>query len=219
MDGLILVIVTIFIISVILIVLILNFIQANKNKSLKKMLENLDIEKNKIASTPILPELAKIESYLKNEKLEVMYNEWKERLDDIKDNQIPKITDMILEADYSLSQTDYKNAMYKIAKLEMEIYKVRTNSEFLLNEIKEVTTSEERNRAIITKLKTSYRELYQRFNDTKAEYGEIAESISLQFENIAKRFEDFEKIMENNEYTEVTQIIKAIDEMLMKCLQ
>ena len=96
MDGLILVIVTIFIISVILIVLILNFIQANKNKSLKKMLENLDIEKNKIASTPILPELAKIESYLKNEKLEVMYNEWKERLDDIKDNQIPKITDMIL---------------------------------------------------------------------------------------------------------------------------
>ncbi len=214
MDGLILVIVTIFIISVILIVLILNFIQANKNKSLKKMLENLDIEKNKIASTPILPELAKIESYLKNEKLEVMYNEWKERLDDIKDNQIPKITDMILEADYSLSQTDYKNAMYKIAKLEMEIYKVRTNSEFLLNEIKEVTTSEERNRAIITKLKTSYRELYQRFNDTKAEYGEIAESISLQFENIAKRFEDFEKIMENNEYTEVTQIIKAIDEML-----
>ena len=143
-----------------------------------------------------------------------MYNEWKERLDDIKEKQIPRITDMLLEADYTLSQTDYKGVMYKIAKLEMEIYKVRTNSEFLLNEIKEITSSEERNRAIITKMKTTYRELYQKFVSTKAEYGEIAESVSLQFENIAKRFEDFEAVMENNEYTEVAQIVKAIDEML-----
>ena len=138
MDGLILVIVTLFVVAVVLIVLVLNLIQSKKNKSLKKILENLDIEKNKIESAPIVPELAKIESYLKNEKLEVMYNEWKERLEDIKENQIPKITDMLLEADYSLSQTDYKSAMYKIAKLEMEIYKVRTNSDFLLGEIKEI---------------------------------------------------------------------------------
>ena len=214
MDGLILVLVTIFIVAFILIVLVLNLIEAKKNRSLKKILENLDIEKNRIESTPIVPELAKIESYLKNEKLEVMYNEWKERLEDIKEKQIPRITDMLLEADYTLSQTDYKGVMYKIAKLEMEIYKVRTNSEFLLNEIKEITSSEERNRAIITKMKTTYRELYQKFVSSKAEYGEIAESVSLQFENIAKRFEDFEIVMENNEYTEVAQIVKAIDDML-----
>ena len=214
MDSLILVIGTIFVVAVILIVLVLNLIQSKKNKGLKKILENLDIEKNKIESAPIVPELAKIESYLKNEKLEVMYNEWKERLDSIKETQIPKITDMLLEADYSLSQMDYKGAMYKIAKLEMEIYKVRTNSEFLLNEIKDITSSEERNRAIITKMKSIYRELYQKFNDSKNEYGEIVDSVALQFENIAKRFEDFETVMENNEYTEVTQIIKAIDEML-----
>ena len=214
MDGILLVLVTIFIVAFILIVLVLNLIQARKNKNLKKILENLDIEKNKIASTPIVPELAKIESYLKNEKLEVMYNEWKDRLDEIKEKQIPKITDMLLEADYTLSQTDYKGVLYKIAKLEMEIYKVRTNSEFLLNEIKEITSSEERNRAIITKMKTEYRELYQKFSNSKNEYGEMAESVSLQFENIARRFEDFEIIMENNEYTEVANIVNAIDEML-----
>ena len=214
MDGLVLVIVTTFVVAVVLIILVLNLIQSKKNRDLKKILENLDIEKNKIASTPIIPELAKIESYLKNEKLEVMYNEWKERLEDIKEKQIPKITDMLLEADYTLSQTDYKGVMYKIAKLEMEIYKVRTNSEFLLNEIKEITSSEERNRAIITKMKTTYRELYQKFMNTKNEYGEMSDSVSLQFENIAKRFEDFEIIMDNNEYTEVSQIVKAIDEML-----
>ncbi len=214
MDGFTLIIITLFIITVMLIIGILNIIQNHKNKKIKKLLEKLEVEKNIIDSTPITPELSKIESFLKNEKLEIMYNDWKDRLNNIKNNQIPKLTDMILEADYSLSQMDYKATLYKIAKLEMEIYKVRTNSEFLLEEIKQITTSEEKNRAIITNLKSKYRELYQKFNESKLEYGEIEKSVSLQFENIARRFEDFEKFMENNDYTEVTQIIKAIDDML-----
>ncbi|MDD2377741.1 MAG: septation ring formation regulator EzrA [Bacilli bacterium] len=214
MDGVTLISITLFFITVIMVVVVLNVIQNFKNNKIKKHIDELDIEKNKIDSAPIMPELAKIESFLKNEKLEVMYNEWKERLQYIKSAQIPKLTEMILEAEYSLSQMDYKGTLCKMAKLELEIYKVRTNSEFLMDEIKEITTSEEKNRAIITKLKITYRELFQKFTETRSEYGDIAKSISLQFENIAKRFEDFEHVMENNEYTEVTQIIKAIDEML-----
>ena len=55
---------------------------------------------------------------------------------------------------------DHKKAAYEMAKLEMEIYKVRSNSDFLLKEIKEITTSEERNRSMITTLKTKYRQLF-----------------------------------------------------------
>ena len=204
----------IYVLTAIIIIIVLNIMQNFKNKKLKKEIEELEIEKNKIDSTPITPELSKIEAYLKNDKLEVMYSGWKTRLDDIKNNQIPKISDLLIEAEYSLKQSDYKNTMYKIAKLEMEIYKVRTSSTFLLNEIKEITTSEEKNRAIITKLKAKYRTLYQKYNETKSEFGEIATSIDLQFENISKKFEEFEKAMEQNEYMEITNVIKAVDEML-----
>lgn len=214
MDNLVLILITLVIISIVLIVIILNLIQNRKNKEYKKVLDNLEVEKNVIEGTPIASELDKIEELKKNEKLEVMYNDWQERLDTIKTVQIPKITDMLIAADYSLSKMDYKSTMYKIAKLEMELYKVRTNSEFLLSEIKEITDSEERNRAIITKLKANYRELYQKFEEMKNECGEIANSIELQFENIAKRFEIFEKVMENNDYVEVPNIVKAIEEML-----
>ena len=204
----------IYVLTAIIIIVVLNIMQSLNNKKLKQEIEDLEIEKNKIDSTPITPELSKIESYLKNDKLEVMYSGWKTRLDDIKNTQIPKISDLLLDAEYSLKQSDYKNTMYKIAKLEMEIYKVRTSSQFLLNEIKEITTSEEKNRAIMTKLKAKYRTLYQKYNETRNEFGEIANSVDLQFENISKRFEDFEKAMEQNNYIEITNIIKAIDEML-----
>ena len=109
--------------------------------------------KNKIESTPIVPELAKVEAFLNNDKLKELYDEWTKRLNQIKEVQIPKLSDLILDAEYSLSQMDYKSTMYKIAKLEMELYKVRTNSEFPLSEIKEITLSEERNRETIIKLK------------------------------------------------------------------
>ena len=174
----------------------------------------MEVEKNKIDSIPIVPELTKIESLNKNEKLDAMYNNWKDRLDVIRTNQIPKITDMLLDADYSLSKQDYKSTIYKIAKLEMEIYKVRTNSDFLLNEIKEITSSEERNRALITNLKSNYRDLYQKYSQDKNSFGDVVESIDLQFENIAKRFETFEIAMENNDYAEVPNIVKSLDEML-----
>ena len=76
-------------------------------------------------------------------------------------------------SDYTLSQMDYKSTLCKIAKLELEIYKVRTNAEFLLDEIKDVTTSEERNRANITRQKTQYRELYQKFDEYYRRASEI----------------------------------------------
>ena len=201
MNHITLLLITLYFVTVLLVVTILNLIQGRKKKRIKKELEKLEYEKNIIDSIPIISELDKVGSLSKNEKMELAYNEWKDRLENIKNSQIPRITDMLIEADYSLSQMDYKTTMYKIAKLEMELYKVKANSDFLLNEIKDITESEERNRDVITKLKVRYRELYQQFQSKKLEYGEYADIITLQFENIAKRFEEFEDIMEKNEYT------------------
>ena len=212
--DLMLIMVGLYIVVVIIVIVILNLLQNKRNKKYKSILDKLEVEKNVIDSTPISSEISKIKTFLKNDKLDANLSNWEDRFKDIRSNQIPKITDMILEADYSLKQQDYKSTVFKIARLEMEIYKVRTNTEILLDEIKEITSSEERNRAIIIKFKALYRELYDRFDKNKVEYGEVANSIMLQFENISKRFEAFEITMENNEYTEVTKIIKSIDEML-----
>ena len=143
--------------SFVIMIIAAMIIKNKKRKKYKKIIEDLDYQKNRLDTSPVGPELAKVENYLNNEKLELLYKNWKERLDDIKEIKIPKITDMLIEAEYSLSKKDYKSTMYKIAKLEMEIYKVRATSAFLLNEIKGVTESEEKNRGSITKLKARYR--------------------------------------------------------------
>lgn len=200
--------------TIVAVIVVITIIRHKKNKKMQQALSTLEIEKNKLSSNPVVPELAKVESFLNNEKLEVMYNEWSKRLKEIKDVQVPKLSDMLLEAEYSLNQKDYKSTIYKIAKLEMELYKVRTNSEFLLGEIKEITTSEERSRTTITHYRAEYRELYHKFEATSNEYGVFDKTVKAQFEVIAKRFEDFEKIMDANEFTEVNKVVNIIDELL-----
>lgn len=213
-DNFILIMATVFICASMVIILVLNIIQSKKNKKYKKMIDNLEVEKNKLDSSPIAPELNKLTTFLNNEKLNAKYDDWKERLEDIKGKQIPGITDMLIDADYSLNRMDYKGAMLKIAKLEMEMYKVKSNSESLLEEIKEITNSEEKNRTVITNLKAQYRELYNKYNESISEFGSAAKYVGLQFENISKRFEVFENLMDNNDYLEIVGVIKSIEEML-----
>jgi len=203
-----------YVAAIISIIIVLNIIQKFKLEKYKKEIESLEKDKNLITSIPVLSELSKIETIVKNEKLEERYNEWNNRFVHIKTESVSKISDMILDLDYLVEQSDYLSATYKIAKVEMEIYKVKTKANLLLSEIKEITLSEERNRNTITKLKSIYRDLFNKFNNNKSDYGDIIKPIELQFENIQKRFQEFEQHMENNNYDEVVHIVKALDEMI-----
>ena len=202
--------ITFAVLAIVSVLIVIYVIRGARCKGLKKKLEFLDIEKNKIASAPISPELSKIEQFLGNEKIEIMYKEWTERLEDIKDRQVPRLNDMILEADFTLKERDYKTTLYKIAKLEMEIYKVRSNSEFLLKEIQDLSSSEERSRKVITGYKKTYRELLEKFKSMEGDYGQIVPSVTLQFANIAKKFEEYETICDNTKLNEVNNIVKII---------
>lgn len=214
MGGVYLLIGTFFIIAVILVTVVLVLIQKHKYNVFRKEVEKLDKAKNMIASTPVLSELSKVESIVKNDRMEEKYKNWQKRFEVIKDDKINKINDMINELDISTNQKNYKNIDQKLAKVEMEIYKVREGADELLNEIKEVTVSEEKYRSIVIKLKAKYRSLVNEFNNHKSDYEDISDAVELQFENIEKRFLNFESVMEKNEYDEVVHIVKALDTMI-----
>ena len=214
MNGGYLLIGTFFIIAVILVTIILVLLKKHQYKVFKNQVEKLDKEKNLIASTPVYSELAKVESIVKNEKMEEKYKNWQKRFDTIKNDKINNINDMINELDMAANMKDYKEFDQKIAKVEMEVYKVRENANELLKEIQEITISDEKYRSIITKLKSKYRGLINEFNMHKDDYEDMIDAIELQFETIEKRFLDFESGMEKNEYEEVNHIVKALDTMI-----
>ena len=201
-------------IALVIVIVILHFIRRCETKYYKDKIKNLETQRNVVASTPVLLELTKVEPIIKNDRMEEKYNKWQDDFIKLKENRLTLIDDMLIDLDIFVDKRDYKSCYYRMAKVEMEIYKVKEAADHILGEIKDITLSEEKYRSIVTKLKTKYRVLNKEFQDHKAMYEEMADSISLQLENIEKRFLDFEKVMENNDYNEVSHIVKALDAMI-----
>lgn len=208
------IIVSVVILLIIIMTIIFLIYRKKEKENIKKLIEALDRDKNMIETAPILSELAKMETIIKNDKIEEKYNAWKERFENIKEDNVNKINDMVIDLDLVGEKKRHKEYIQKIAQTEIEIAKAKFLTDTLLDEIKEITLSEEKYRSIIIKLKTRYRELFNSFDIHKKEYGDISEIIELQFENIEKRFQDFEDYMEKSDYQEVFHIVKGIDIMI-----
>ena len=214
MQGQYLIIGSYLVISIIIVIVVLHFIRRSIANKYRKRVHDLEVKKNVVASTPVSLELSKVEPIIKNDMMEEKYNDWQARFTQLREKKLSQIDDMLINLDIYIDKRDYKNCVYRLAKTELEIYKARETADSLLDEIKEITLSEEKYRAIVIKLKTKYRELNKDFQDHKQMYDEIQEAISLQLENIERRFLDFEKVMEKNEYNEVVHIVKALDTMI-----
>lgn len=214
LDNLSLIILSYVIIALVLIFVVLGLIKKRRTNSFKIELEELDRKKNEIESAPVISELAKIETIVKNDKMEEKYKSWLNTFDYVRNEIIPKINDMIIDLDIYLDKKKYKDYISHVAKTELAIYKAREVIDNVLNEIKEINSSEEKYRKIIIKLKAKYRELQSIFESKKSEYEDIANVIELQFENIEKRFQNFEDCMEESDYQEVFRIVKGIDIMI-----
>ena len=209
-----LIIISVYILVIIIAIVILIFKNMKLKKALANKINKLERDKNLVLSTPILNELSKAESLVKDDKTKVRFDEWQEKFDNIRNNDIPIVTDMLIKADGYVDSRNYKELRPLLADIELKIYKLNEKTSKLLGEIKEVTLSEERNRERIVKLKSDYRVIKAEFERDKSSYGEVTEAIELHFENIEKRFSDFEVAMEKKDYDEINYIVKGLDEMV-----
>ncbi len=198
--------------SIILIVGLLVLLNLREKKRFKKQIEELEREKNLIISASILSELTKVESLANNDDLKNKFDAWKTRFNNIKDVELTKIADEINNIETLFIEKNYKALKEVILGCELNLNNLRTKSEFLLEEIKEITLSEERNRETITKLKIEYRDIKVKYQDDETAYDLVKIPLELQFENVDKLFSAFEDLMEKNEYTEVGKVVKAISD-------
>ena len=205
---------TIFIIGIGLIVGVLVFIRKRRVNKIKDELAVIEHDKNMIVSSRLLTELNKAEGLANNQTLKKKLDLWKTNFDEINDKDIPQLTDDILQIEGLIEEKNYDEAEKLLPNLEIDTYYAKAKSKLLLEEIKKITTSEERNRDAVTKLKTLYRQIVLKYNNNIDDYKEIKKPIELQFENIDKLFSAFEKSIDNNNYEETPKIVKALSDLI-----
>lgn len=216
MNNVFLVVITTFIIAIIFVLITFFIVRKKSSKKYKEKVEELDIEKNQLINVKVLSEITKVRSLVKTDNLRHKLDEWDGTFNYIKDKMLPFITDEISEVDFMIDKRDFKGAIKKMTSIELEIEQLRRKSKKLIDEIQIITNSEERNRALITKLKVVYRELQGKFSRCEKEYGELKERIQEEFDKLDGNFLNFEELMEQNDYVEVEKIVIVIEEELNK---
>lgn len=216
MGNVFLVIITTIIIAAISAGITFLITRRNNSKRYKNKVYELDTSKNSLINVKILSEITKVRDLVKTDNLKHKLEEWDGAFNYIKDTMIPSITDEISEVDFMIDRHDFKGAIKKITSIELLIDKMQRRSQKLIEEIQIVTNSEERNRALVTKLKIDYRELQSKFNRCYKEYGELVTRIEEEFKSLDNKFLAFEEAMDNNDYVEVERIVINIEEDLNK---
>ena len=214
MDKVTIIITGIFVFCIILLYILTIVIKNKKKKEILSNIDRLTTEKNLIISSSLITELGKANKLINNKKIASEVEEWKKRFDEIERTDMPKLTDKLIEVENYMLEKNYAEAHRSLNKAEKSIFHVKAKSIKLLNEIKELTESEERNREAITKLKSVYREVVFKYNKNKNDYMDVSSRIELQFENIDKLFSAFEVAVQNSEYDELGKIVKALDDMI-----
>ena len=204
--------IVIFLTILIFTIVVLIILHNQRKNKYKTTIEELDYEKNKLIGVPILSELSKVRELVKTENLKQKLSECDEEFQDLKENKIDMLTDLITEADFLIERNDYKNALKKIAYIEISLESLKKKTDNLLEQVKVITNSEERNRTIITKLKVIYRELESKFERTEKDYGPLSDNIKTELSKIDKKFKVFETYMDKNDYVSVEQIVIDLEE-------
>lgn len=200
--------------AIILSVIIIRTMRKRTRNKLLDQVNELEIKKNNLDSMPVMVELAKIEDIAKSEQLEEKISEFKVRFQEVKEIRLKKVNDLIVDLDVSIEKKNIKEYMdnYSDAAIALDEAEYSINS--ILDEINEIASYEEKYRDIITKLKAKYRFLEHTYTEKETMFKDLKDVIKMQFENIAKRFNDFDKVMDEKLYNEIVLVVKSIDTMI-----
>ena len=88
----------------------------------------MERSKNLIISGSILSELNKVESLINNKDLEVKFNYWKSVFKELKDKDVIKISDELLQAEEKVNKKKYREANEYLTNVEFDIYIAKSKS-------------------------------------------------------------------------------------------
>lgn len=209
-----LIIMIVCVIAVVLVFVIAILSIKLRKKNMLKKVNNLDIMRNEILSIPILNEIDKVKEFAKGEQLGEKIQYYSDAYNNLKESSFKEIEDSINDLEF-LANGNKKNEFNEKYNLtEIELSKNRYLINHMIEELKELTSYEDKYRSIVIKLKNKYRILLREFENNKDLYGIFVDTISMQFENIEKRFSDFETVINENLYNEVVLVVHSLEGMI-----
>jgi len=182
-----------------------------KKGAYRNMIDELELLKYEISNKPIMFEIAKLRTVRKSPRIVSLVADWEESWKKL-ENQLKIVDDNIAYAEESLSSNDYDHADEIINVTKKDLAALTKRADALVLEIKNLKSSEFRNREGIVKLYEGTDELKATYESSGETYSEVSTQIEEIFTDIEELFDQFDEQMEESNYDLADEISEQIGE-------
>ncbi|MEK4627626.1 MAG: septation ring formation regulator EzrA [Solibacillus sp.] len=174
-------------------------------------IRRLEKEKMQIQHYPIFEELAKVKALNMNGQTEELFENWRNRWLDIVDIQVPKLDEMLFDAEEYIDRFKFKKATLTEREIEQEIAKCEQVRVEIIAELDELIGSEEKNRIEMEQLKEYYRSARKTILAHQHSFGPALGQLEKRLEQFTPKFEEFDELTKDGNYLQAREIVLQLN--------
>ena len=169
------------------------------------------LKKLQIQHYPIFEELAKVKALNMNGQTEELFEDWRNRWLDVMDKQIPKVDEMLFDAEEHIDRFQFKKASTTEREIEQQLTNCEQVRVQIITELDELIGSEEKNRIEMEQLKEYYRSARKTILAHQHSFGPALEGLEKRLEQFTPRFEEFTELTKEGNYLQAREIVLQLN--------
>ncbi|HEY4553055.1 MAG TPA: septation ring formation regulator EzrA [Bacillaceae bacterium] len=198
------------VISAIILVLILFVTGHIIRKKYYREIDRLETKKLELMNLPVAEEMAKVKSLNMTGQTERMFERWRQTWDDILAVQLPNIDEMLFDSEEYSDKYRFNKAKETNDEIEKTLGQIENRIQQIMDELKELVGSEEKNREEIEGLLEIYRSAKKELLAHRHTYGPAADKLEELLESAADKIGNYEALTGQGDYLEAREVVLAL---------
>ncbi|KAA0549088.1 septation ring formation regulator EzrA [Bacillus sp. BGMRC 2118] len=205
-----------FIIALILLIVVVLLFGVTIRKKVYKEVDRLEAWKIDIMNRPVTDELTMVKSLNMVGQTEELFEKWRNQWDEIVTTELPDIEEALFDIEESADKYRIRKANQLVAELNDRLHKIEESIQMILDELKELVGSEEKNRIEIEELKQVYRDVRRSLLAHSNTFGNAESKLESMLDEANEKFKEFDETVENGNVLVGTEIVSFIKERLAR---
>lgn len=179
-----------------------------------KDIDKLEEWKMNIMNRPVLEELSKVKQLNMTGETEEMFENWRNEWDEIVTVQLPDVEELLFDAEEYIDRYRFNRSKEVQREISAQLKMIESNIDKIVEELNDLVGSEEKNRLEVEELKESYRVTKKQLLAHRHSFGQAADRLELQLEEVVAVFSLYEEATVNGNYLHAREFVLKIRDLM-----
>lgn len=185
-------------------------------KKIYSEVDRLELWKIDIMNRPVTDEMAKVKDLNMTGQTEELFDRWRAQWDDIIASDLPKVEELLFDAEEAADRYRFKKAKGVLQKIEDTLHEIEEEIQKILRELQELLGSEEKNRTEMDEIRKVYKDLKKSLLVQRHSYGKAEIHFELELEDVQEKIKAYDEATKEGNYLQAREVVLHIQEKLME---